>query len=332
MTVKAGVVGIGKALPNRRVTNQDLVKNGVDTSDEWIRARTGIEARYFTDADTATSDLAIQAGQQALKQSGVSANVIDFVICATSTPDYPLFPSVSCLVQEALGIPSTSGAMDISAACSGFNYALTTAFQYVENRQAKNILVIASDVLSKFINWQDRSSCILFGDGAGAAVISEVDPLLGHENAFLFSNGSYADILMVPDGGARCPLTEESFVDQKHCIFMNGRSVFKVAVNTVVPAVEECLQKIGIGTNEIDLYVFHQANLRILESAREKLEVAEEKMMVTVHKYGNTSASSIPIALADAVDEGRLKRGDRVLLVGFGAGFTWGVNSLKWCF
>lgn len=332
MTQVAGILGIGKALPQNRVTNQDLVDNGLDTSDEWIQTRTGIVARYIADDQTATSDLAIAAGRAALDQAGMSADQIDLVLCATSTPDHPLFPSTACLVQEGLGIPTTAGAMDLAAACSGFNYAMTTAVQYVENNQAKNVLVIAGDVLSKFLDWSDRSVCILFGDGAGAAVVSNVSNGTGHEKSFLFSNGAEADILKVSDGGSRTPLTADALAEHKHCIFMNGRSVFKVAINTVVPAVQNSLSEAGLAPDDVDLYVFHQANLRIIESAREKLGVSPDKMMVTVSEYGNTSAASIPIALTDAQAQGRLKKGDRVALVGFGAGFTWGITLLKWSY
>ena len=330
--MSAGIIGIGKALPSQKVTNNDLVDRGLDTSDEWIRSRTGIVSRYIADENTATSDLAIKASQKAIEQSGVSVDEIDLVICATSTPDYPLFPSTACLIQEAIGIPTTAGAMDLAAACSGFNYGLTTAIQYVENNQANNVLVIGADVLSKSLNWDDRAVCVLFGDGAGAAVVSKVDKNLGHEKAFLFSNGGEANILKVSDGGTRTPLTEEGLADHKNCIFMNGRSVFKVAVNTVVPAIQNALVESNLTPDDIQLYVFHQANLRILESAREKLNVESDKMMVTLDKYGNTSAASIPMALTDAVAEEKLKKEDRVALVGFGAGFTWGINILKWSY
>ena len=332
MTIKAGIVGIGKALPEKCVSNQDLVDSGLETSDEWIQTRTGIKTRYIADENTATSDLCVIAAQNALQQAGKLPSDIDLVLCATSTPDFPLFPSTACIIQNRLEIPVTAGAIDMAAACSGFNYALTTAIQYVENGSARNVLVIAGDVLSKFLNWQDRSTCILFGDGAGSAVVSPVEDGTGHEHHALYSNGAEANILKVSEGGSRTPISMASLTDNKQYITMNGRAVFKVAVNSVVPAIQESLEAENLKPDDVDLYVFHQANLRIIESAREKLGVDFSKMMVTVSKYGNTSAASIPIALTDAVLENRLKKGDRVALIGFGAGFTWAVNILKWSY
>jgi 3-oxoacyl-[acyl-carrier-protein] synthase-3 len=332
VSLNAGILGVGKALPDRRVTNDDLVKMGVDTNDAWIVERTGIKARYVADADTATSDLAIQAAKQAMAQAGTSPEDIDMVICATSTPDHPLFPATACIIQAALGIPTSSGAMDLGAACTGFNYALTTAQQYIENGHSKTILVVSADILSKFLDWKDRSVSILFGDGGGAVIVSVVPEGTGLRSADLFSNGNEAKILQVPDGGSRTPLTPQSITDKKQCIFMNGRSVFKVAINAIVPAVQESLEKAGVKLADIDLFVFHQANLRLLENAASKLGIPLEKMMITVDKYGNTSASSIVIALTDAVAHGRLKKGDRVLVVGFGAGFTWGINHIIWSY
>ncbi len=319
MIFPVGIIGIGKCVPDTIVTNQDLVAGGLDTTDEWIVSRTGIRERRIADAETRTSHLAYGASQDAIKDAGISPTDIDMVIVATSTPDFALFPSTACLLQDRLGLRKDIGAVDVSAACTGFNYALSMAEQYVATGSCRYVLVVAGDVLSRHLDWTDRSICILFGDGAGACVVGQVPEGLGLIDSKLYSDGSYADILQVkPDGPSH--------------IYMDGRAVFKVAVNAVVPAVEAILQKNGLSGSDVDLLVLHQANLRIIEATRERLGIPEDRVMKTIEIYGNTSAASIPMALCDAKQAGRLKRGDVVLLAGFGAGFTWGTTLFRWAY
>jgi 3-oxoacyl-[acyl-carrier-protein] synthase-3 len=323
-----GVIGIGRYLPDHVMTNHDIQAMGLDTSDEWIRERTGIEERRIAAVDQATSDLAYHASVQALESAGITADDLDLIIVATSTPDYFLFPSTACIVQHRLGCTRPIPAFDMSAACTGFNYALSAGAQYVASGAAKKVLVVAADLLSKFLDWTDRSTCILFGDGAGAVVLGEVDPGLGIIASDLFSRGELAEILYAKEGGSRNPISIDN--PTRPLVIMEGRAVFKVAVNTVVPAVESVLAANQIAVSDVKLLVFHQANLRIIDAACERLGFTPDQVVITLPKYGNTSASSIPIALCEAVSEGRLSRGDLVVLVGFGAGFTWGVTLLRW--
>lgn len=325
----AGILGVGKCLPDKVVTNRDIVDMGLETSHEWIVERTGIEARRIADETLSTSDLAYGAAKSALHDARVSPQDIDLIIVSTTTPDYPLFPSVACLLQERLGIPHV-GAFDLSAACSGFNYALTVGSQFIRTGAAKKVLVVSADCLSKYVDWSDRSICILFGDGAGAVVLGETEKGYGVLTSSLHSDGSQADILIVREGGARTPITEAVLKRHSHYIYMDGRSVFKVAVNTVVPAVLAELEKLNLTAEDIDLFIPHQANLRIIEHTRQKLGLREDQVMVTIRKYGNTSAASIPIALCEAKEEGRLKDGDIIATIGFGAGFTWGASVIRW--
>lgn len=324
-----GILGVGAYLPEQVVTNQDIVNKGIDTSDEWIRERTGIQERRMVEIDQATSDLAYEAAINALKNANISSQDIDLIVVATSTPDHLLFPSTAAILQNRLGIESPIAAFDISAACTGFNYAMTTAAQYVQTGMAKNVLVVAADVLSKFLNWEDRGTCILFGDGAGAVVLGEVEKGYGILASKLCANGKYADILKVQYGGSR-QCMDQCENGEKPYIEMEGRAVFKVAVNTVVPAVESELKRANIDPKDVGLFVFHQANTRIIDAASQRLGLDKSQIVQTLHKYGNTSAASVPIALHDAIQDKRVNRGDIVVFVGFGAGFTWGINILKW--
>ncbi len=325
----AGIIGLGKYLPQKIVTNNDLVKMGMDTSDEWIKERSGIEERRVSAFEESSSDLACIAAKDAIADAKLTPEDIDLLIVATTTPDHMVFPSTAAILQSKLGLRYI-GAFDISAACTGFTYALTTAAQFVKTGFAKNVLVVGVDTLTKFMDWQDRSVAILFGDGAGAAVVSEVEFGYGILSSSLYANGNEANILIVPEGGSRKPITKEGIEAKKNFIYMNGRAVYKVAVNCVVPTILEALAKVNLKAEDLDFFVPHQANIRIIESARERLGLRQDQVYINLQKYGNTSSASIPIALTEAKEKKLLKKGDLLALCGFGAGFTWGANILRW--
>ncbi len=307
----AGIIGTGSFIPPKILTNDDFVKQGLETSHDWIVERTGIIERHVVQEET-SSEMGYYAAQQALDSSGLSPQDIDIVIVATSTPDNPGFPSTACLIQKRLGLRPVP-AFDLSAACTGFTYALTTAAQFIETGFSKHALVVATDRLSKYVDRSDRSLCILFGDGAGAVVLGKV-PRYGIITSTLYAEGGHADILTM---------------DATPLIHMNGKAVFKVAIEALVPAVLDALNRACLTVSDITWFIPHQANLRIMEYAREKLGLRRECMLVNIHKYGNTSAASIPIAYNEAVRENKIKSGDIVVMVGFGAGFTWGVTILR---
>lgn len=312
MSLNLSIKGIGCYVPDTVLTNNDFVARGMDTSDEWIKSRTGISERRILDKDKPTSFMAIEAAKKAISDSGIQVSDIGLIVVATSTADYDGFPSLACQVQAALELPGIP-AFDISAACTGFNYALTTAEQYVRNGFVKTALVIGVDALSKIVDWNDRSTCILFGDGAGAAIL-QVSDTEGLFFSGLFADGRDAPILTV----------------ENKTIFMEGQAVFKSAISNVVPAVEACLEKAGIQKSDIDVLVPHQANIRIIDQMRKRIGLSEDKVVTNLDRYGNTSAASIPIALCEAKEKGLLQPGSVVMLVGFGAGFTWGVSLLRW--
>jgi len=322
-----GIIGTGASLPDHIVTNDDLVKAGVDTSDEWIRTRTGIESRRIAPPEQSSSTYAIQAAQEALNNANLSPNDIDLVIVATSTPDYQGFPSTACIVQRELSIPICP-AFDVSAACSGFNYALTTALSFCKSGQSKNALVIGVDCLSKILDWNDRATCVLFGDGAGAAVLSSVDNDYGVLFSDLNADGNLASILTVNNKIKN----QDAYTIKDHqpYIYMEGRAVFKSAIQSVVPSIETSLQAIGIDKTQLNLLIPHQANLRIISQIQEKVGLTSDQVFSNLQKYGNTSAASIPIALHEAVIEKKISKDDIIMLLGFGAGFTWGINILRW--
>ena len=268
------------------------------------------------------------AAVNAIKNANLSAQDIDLIIVATTSQDYPGFPSVACLLQDRLGLRNV-GAFDLAAACSGFNMGLTTATQYVQTGLYKNVLVVASDCLSRFVDKTDRSICVLFGDGAAAVVVSEVEKGYGVLSSSLGADGSQGDILKINSGGSKHPISESSLKSNSHCIHMEGRSVFKVAVNSVLNQIDDDLTKNKITKDDIDWFVFHQANLRIIQSASEKFGIEQEKIITTLHKYGNTSAASVPIILAES-EKKKFKKGDLIYTIGFGAGFTWASNIIKW--
>ena len=321
------LLSVAKALPSQEVSNEDLVKRGLDTSDEWIFQRTGIKSRFIASGDESTSSLATKASKQALENAHVSPKDIDLIVLATASADYPGFPAVACQVQEALGCHQAL-AFDITAACSGFNFALDVAQKYIETGSAKHVLVIAADCLSKLVNWKDRGTCVLFGDGAGAVVLaaSEKQQCLA---SLLGSNGAYADILKV---GFESKQPKEAFdygvVESETRILMDGRSVFKVAIETMVPAIESILAKAKLRSSDIKKVVLHQANQRILSQLQQKCGFSDDQMVSVVHQYGNMSAASVPVALADTVMD--LNPGDKVLCGGFGAGFTWALHIIEW--
>ena len=323
----AGIVGTGSYLPEKILTNADLEKV-VNTSDEWIRTRTGISERHIADDKTATSDLAVEAANRALQQADMKGKDVDLIIVATITPDM-FFPSTACFVQEKIGAAGKA-AFDISAACSGFIYALATASQFVANGIFGNALVIGAETLSKFTDWEDRSTCVLLADGAGAVVIKPVKTGSGMLSFSLGADGRSGNLLYLPGGGSRNPASAETVQNHLHYIKMKGNELFKMAVRSLVDAALEALEKCRISPEEIDLFISHQANVRIIDAAAKRLGIPKEKSYINVDRCGNTSAASIPIALDEANRSGRLKKGNVVVLDAFGGGLTWGACVLKW--
>ncbi|NUU76396.1 beta-ketoacyl-ACP synthase III [Paenibacillus xylanilyticus] len=322
-----GVIGTGKYVPEKILTNSDLEKM-VDTNDEWIVSRTGIKERHIAAPDQATSDLAYEAAIKALESAGMTGSDLDLIIVATITPD-SAFPSTACILQDKLGAKGAA-AFDLSAACSGFVYGLATATSFIQSGMYNNALVIGADCLSRITDYTDRNTCVLFGDGAGAVVVGEVPEGRGFKSFDLGAEGAGGGLLQLEGGGSRLPASAETVENKKHYIYMNGREVFKFAVRVMGTATVEVLRKAGLDRTDVDLFVPHQANIRIIQSAMQRLELPEEKVVVNVDKYANTSAASIPLALVEAAEEGRMKAGDTILMVGFGGGLTWGASVLVW--
>ncbi|MCP1183528.1 beta-ketoacyl-ACP synthase III [Paenibacillus sp. 1781tsa1] len=322
-----GVIGTGKYVPEKILTNSDLEKM-VDTNDEWIVSRTGIKERHIAAPDQATSDLAYEAALKALESAGMTGSDLDLIIVATITPDSS-FPSTACILQDKLGAKGAA-AFDLSAACSGFVYGLASATSFIQSGMYNNALVIGADCLSRITDYTDRNTCVLFGDGAGAVVVGEVPEGRGFKAFDLGAEGAGGSLLQMEGGGSRLPASAETVENKKHYIYMNGREVFKFAVRVMGTATIEVLRKAGMERTDVDLFVPHQANIRIIQSAMQRLELPEEKVVVNVDKYANTSAASIPLALVEAAEEGRMKAGDTVLMVGFGGGLTWGASVLVW--
>lgn len=325
MSIRAGFLGTGSCLPEKELTNFDLEKL-VDTNDEWIKTRTGISSRRIADDQTATSDLAYGASIKAMEAAGLTAEDLDMIIVATITPDMN-FPSTACILQEKLGA-SKASAFDVSAACSGFVYASTVAKQFVESGAVKNVLVVGAETLSKITDFTDRNTCVLFGDGAGAAIIGPVEKggIMAME---LGADGSGGKFLTLPAGGSRMPATNETIDNRLHYIHMGGNEVFKFAVRIMASASLEVIEKAGWTKDELDYLVPHQANIRIINSAGKKLKLPPEQVHVNLDKFGNTSAGSVPIALDEAVRTGKIKSGDKVVLVAFGGGLTWGALAVE---
>ncbi len=308
--MNAGVLGVGKYVPEKIVTNHDLEKI-VDTNDEWIRTRTGIEERRIAEDGMNTSDMAYEAAVEALKHADIKAEEIDMILVATVTPDQP-FPSVSCILQERLGAKKAA-AMDISAACAGFMYGMVTAKQFIESGAYKHVLIVGVEKLSKITDWKDRNTAVLFGDGAGAVVMGRVSEGRGILSFELGADGVGAKHLY-----------------QDEYIIMNGREVFKFAVRQMADSSVNVIEQAGLTKDDVDFLIPHQANIRIMEASRQRLELPEEKMSKTIKKYGNTSSSSIPIAMAEELEAGKIKDDDVIVMVGFGGGLTWGAICLRW--
>lgn len=323
----AAIAGWGKYLPQRVLTNHDLERM-VDTSDEWIRTRTGIVERHLVEDGEASSTMAVRAARQALERADLPAFALDLIIVATSTPDY-LFPATACLVQDALGAIH-AGAFDLEAACSGFLYALTVGTQFIRSGMYENVLVVASEALSRITNWEDRNTCVLFGDGAGAAVLRPTSERRGLLASTLGAYGAGSDLLIMPAGGSARPASPETVAGRQHYIHMKGNEVFRFAVRSMGQATQEVLQQAGLSVEDISLFVPHQANLRIIEALAERLGLPMERIFVNLHRYGNMSAATIPVALCEAAEEGRLKEGDIVVATAFGAGLTWAAGVIVW--
>ncbi|SFL87788.1 beta-ketoacyl-ACP synthase III [Pelosinus propionicus] len=327
MNKGVGIIGIGSFAPEKIVTNKDLEKV-VETSDEWIVSRTGIKQRHVVETGVATSSLAALAAERALVDAGVTADEIDLIIVATATPDM-LFPSTACLVQDKIKA-SKAAAFDLSAGCSGFAYGLVTGSQFIKTGLYKKILVIGAETLSTILDWNDRNTCVLFGDGAGAVVLGEVPVGYGILGVELGADGSGGELLKMPAGGSRIPATNESIEQRLHYLQMSGNDVFKFAVKVMGEAAIKALEHSGLSHTDVDCLIPHQANIRIIQSAAKRLKLPMEKVVINVDNYGNTSAASIPLAMDEAMKSGKLKNDDIVVLVGFGAGLTWGSCVIKW--
>lgn len=322
------IEGTGSYLPDRIVTNDDMAKM-VETSDEWIRTRTGIQERRFAAENESTSHLASAAAKRAIEAAKIDPSEIDLILVATMTPDMP-FPSTACLVQSQLNLPHCT-AFDIQAACTGFVYALNIASSMLRSGAYKKALVIGAEKLSGILDFEDRATCVLFGDGAGAAILAPSEtPEVGLLAGIGGADGSNPDLLCQPGGGSAIPPSLDSLQQRQHFLKMNGKEVFKQAVRVMGQASTDLLKKLDLQTSEIDLIIPHQANLRIIDSLTKRLEVPESSVFVNLQKYGNTSAASVGIALDEALKSGRLKSGDLSLIVAFGAGLTWGANMVKW--
>ena len=324
---KVGIYGVGAYAPPRVVTNDELSKK-VDTSDEWIRQRTGIRERRIADPGTATSDLAAAAGRAALDAAGVKPEDVDLILLATCTPDR-IFPTSACYTQQKLGCVK-AGALDINAACTGFLYGFNLASGVIAAGVHRNVLVIGAETLTRLLDFSDRATCILFGDGAGAVLMRESTD--GREVLFtsVGAEGGRDDAMMVPAGGSRMPITHEVLDQKLNYMTMNGREIFKFAVNKIVELTGEALAKTGLKAEQIKLVIPHQVNIRILESACERIAIPIDRFYTNLDRYGNTSAASVPLALDEAVRKGLLQRGDHLLLVAFGAGLTWSSAVVRW--
>jgi 3-oxoacyl-[acyl-carrier-protein] synthase-3 len=327
MNQYAHVTGWGMHVPERVLTNFDLEKI-LDTNDEWIVSRTGIRERRIAEKDDTTASLATSAALKALRGTSLKAGDIDLIIVATSSPEH-LFPSTASLVQDRIGAVK-AGAFDLSAACTGFIYALNMAGQSIRSGDIKNALVIGSETLSRIVNYQDRGTSILFGDGAGAFVLEARDAPGGVMASVLRSDGSGGNVLSVPAGGSYMPATQATIEQNLHTIQMNGREVFRFATKVMASATEEVVKKAGLTLDDVNLVIPHQANGRIIEAAARGLRMPMDRFVVNVDRYGNTSTASIPIALCEAMEQGRIRAGDHLVLVGFGAGLTWGALALQW--
>jgi 3-oxoacyl-[acyl-carrier-protein] synthase-3 len=323
----AQIVGWGKYVPSQVLTNDDLAKM-VDTSDDWIRARTGIVERRIAEPRETTSTMSIKAAQAALQVADVAPERLDLIIVTTATPDY-LFPATACLVQDALGA-RRAGAFDLLAGCSGFVYGLGVGSQLIISGVYENVLVIGAEILSRIMDWTDRNTCVLFGDGAGALLLQASDAPGGVLSFTLGADGSGGDLLMLPGGGSRHPASAETVAQGLHYVRMNGREVFRFATRIMGHAAKEAIQAAGLKIDDVDLFIPHQANIRIIQSAAKHLGLPMDKVFVNLDRYGNTSCASIPVAFCEAIEEKRIRPGDHLVLVSFGAGMTWAAAVVQW--
>ncbi len=323
----AGIVSTGKALPVAKITNADL-ELIVDTNDEWIKTRSGIEERRIITGDETASGLSAKAARIALERAGISPAELDMIIVATVTPDQ-ILPSTACLVQDKLGAVNAA-AFDLVAGCTGFLYGLDVATRYINSGAARHILLVGVDTLSPIVDWQDRNTCVLFGDGAGAVVISAVEEGSGVLASKMFSDGTKANLLYIPAGGSTRPATRQTVAERGHYIKMEGQEVFKFAVTVMVDSLLEVLAIAGKTAADLDILAPHQANIRIINFACKRLKLKPEQVLINIHRYGNMSSAAIPVALDEAVEEGKLKAGQLVGMVSFGAGLTWGASVMKW--
>jgi 3-oxoacyl-[acyl-carrier-protein] synthase-3 len=315
------------AVPETIMTNDDLTEF-VDTNDAWIRERTGIRERRIAKDTDFPSTLAVEASLKALKLANLRSTDVDLIICSTSTPEY-IFPATACLIQDQLGA-TKAGAFDLLAACTGFIYALNMGAQAIRSGSIKNALIIGSETLSRFVNWKDRNTCILFGDGAGAFVLQASDRPGGVLSAVMHSDGSGGDLLTLSGGGSHFPASESTLHDGKHYIQMDGKEVFRFATRVMASATQEALDAAGLTMDQINWIIPHQANIRIIEAAARGLKLPMDKFVINLERYGNTSTASIPIAMVEALEKGQIKSGDKIVMVGFGAGLTWGALAAEW--
>ena len=325
----ASILSTGSYAPPKKITNHDL-EQMVDTTDEWIRTRVGIQERRIAEADVASSDLGVIASQRAIDAAGIETSEIDLIICSTVSADM-LFPSTACLIARGLGIEHETPAMDVAAACSGFSYGLHLADGMIRSKMHKTALVVAAEMLTRYVNWQDRSTCILFGDAAGAAIVQASETPGGILYSKIGSEPQYADpeILSVPAGGSRKPATQETVRDREHTIHMEGRKLFKIAVSLMPKVVTQVLDEAGMTPDDIDLLIPHQMNIRIMGALAERTGIDHDKVYSIVDRYGNTSSASAALALDEALAEGRIGSGSTVFIITFGAGWTWGANILR---
>jgi 3-oxoacyl-[acyl-carrier-protein] synthase III len=323
----AHITGWGMSAPETVMTNDDLAKF-VDTNDQWIRERTGIRQRHIAKDGQYPSTLAVEASVKALTVANLRPTELDLIICSTSSPEY-IFPATACLIQDQLGA-SKAGAFDLLAACSGFIYALNMAAQAIRSGSIKSALVIGSETLSRFVNWKDRGTCILFGDGAGAFVLQASDQPGGVLSAVMHSDGSGGDLLTLQGGGSRYPASESTLHDGRHFIKMDGNEVFRFATRVMASATLEALDAAKLKLEDIQWIIPHQANIRIIQAAARGLKLPMDRFVVNLENYGNTSTASIPIAMVEAIEKGQIKTGDKLVMVGFGAGLTWGALAAEW--
>ena len=321
------IAGIGHYVPERVLTNAELERL-IDTTDEWIVTRTGIRERRIAADDQASSDLGLEAAREAMADAGVRAEDLDLIIVGTATPDM-LFPATACVLQDRLGA-KRAGAFDLSAACSSWVYGVAVAHGYVSSGLAETVLVVGAETLSKITNWKDRSTCVLFGDSAGAVVVRPSEPGQGFLSFYLGADGGGADLISQPAGGSRLPASYETVERAQHTLHMNGREVYKFAVRIIPRAIEEAVSRAGLTLADVDWFIPHQANIRIIDAAAERLGQPREKFFINVERYGNTSSASVPVALYEAVHAGHIHRGDLAVLVAFGGGLTWGSTALRW--